>query len=95
MRPLNEGRSLNSGDTGQVERNIADLETAQRRPESELRRHVHYRMSTSCVCGSLNEGRSLNSGDTFANAAGVVCVSHFAQRRPESELRRHKSEECK
>ena len=63
---LNEGRSLNSGDTST---NAAMTATrmaspAQRRPESELRRHAAIDERRPLTAGPLNEGRSLNSGDT-------------------------------
>ena len=40
---LNEGRSLNSGDTPPAVASFATVSAAQRRPESELRRHLHAR----------------------------------------------------
>ena len=65
--PLNEGRSLNSGDTTHRSsgRRARDAQDAQRRPESELRRHIRERSRELEAAGTaLNEGRSLNSGDT-------------------------------
>ena len=62
--PLNEGRSLNSGDTSTaLSRSILTI-GAQRRPESELRRHSRCSTCSPIRSGALNEGRSLNSGDT-------------------------------
>ena len=37
---------------------------AQRRPESELRRHAQCLRAVCDIYSALNEGRSLNSGDT-------------------------------
>ena len=63
--PLNEGRSLNPGDTGRAARGMGIvLQPAQRRPESEPRRHRTDRPGSSRRRGALNEGRSLNPGDT-------------------------------
>ena len=42
---------------------------AQRRPESELRRHVRIRSWKPARSAPLNEGRSLNSGDTPATGS--------------------------
>ena len=55
--PLNEGRSLNSGDTGMPSAVASSVMNAQRRPESELRRH---RRSWE-VC-SLARTRSTKAG---------------------------------
>ena len=65
------------------------MRTAQRRPESELRRHPNLR-TDKLISGQepLNEGRSLNSGDTTPIPSGTSAATS-AQRRPESELRRH------
>ena len=63
----NEGRSLNSGDTSAPRRCCSptrSLSRAQRRPESELRRHERPALAPARRGRSLNEGRSLNSGDT-------------------------------
>ena len=87
-RHVNEGRSLNSGDTTRSRSGPSGLFFAQRRPESELRRHPRPSPRASGRRCSLNEGRSLNSGDTNTNVSSRD-ASEPAQRRPESELRRH------
>ena len=93
---LNEGRSLNSGDTADARHRrwkISGRDHAQRRPEPELRRHhlrpLRFRLARR-TC-TLNEGRSLNSGDTAAlrPSKRFTLGSRDAQRRPEPELRRH------
>ena len=61
---LNEGRSLNSGDTIYGSTALDWRGVAQRRPESELRRHTSAGGRRTPVRSTLNEGRSLNSGDT-------------------------------
>ena len=46
---------------------------AQRRPESELRRHAGDGIERQHAGDALNEGRSLNSGDTSTGeAVGAV-----------------------
>ena len=47
---LNEGRSLNSGDTSHASPHRARSLSAQRRPESELRRHMARTASVSANC---------------------------------------------
>ena len=87
---LNEGRSINSGDTSSANSSRPSSPiTAQRRPEHKLRRHPQKGVdATGRTCDSLNEGRSINSGDTFT---GEVIYEGLpdAQRRPEHKLRRH------
>ena len=61
---LNEGRSLNPGDTARAPRLDTSLHNAQRRPESEPRRHA-------------------------ASSSPALSMQMIAQRRPESEPRRH------
>ena len=65
QRSLNEGRSLNSGDTMVEVMSSPEGNSAQRRPESELRRHMWSMRRRRVFQRSLNEGRSLNSGDTM------------------------------
>ena len=91
FRALNEGRSLNSGDTGADGPAGTGAGHAQRRPESELRRHAAGCLGNRPSQSALNEGRSLNSGDTMASLR-LRSRSTTAQRRPESELRRHGQE---
>ena len=85
---LNEGRSLNSGDTRSGSGPGFPPHAAQRRPESELRRHRCCRCTDGSSVAALNEGRSLNSGDTAPRYRTISNIL-LAQRRPESELRRH------
>ena len=61
---LNEGRSLNPGDTIHEQRLLRGAVTAQRRPESEPRRHRPAGGPRTAAPSTLNEGRSLNPGDT-------------------------------
>ncbi len=61
--PLNEGRSLNPGDTAVAPAMRSFACTAQRRPEPEPRRHSRAPPPPDGT-RSLNEGRSLNPGDT-------------------------------
>ena len=64
-RPLNEGRSINSGDTiAHYPQADGSVNSAQRRPEYKLRRHQMARPMVCASSGPLNEGRSINSGDT-------------------------------
>ena len=72
---LNEGRSLNSGDTRIRAVTAGTSPSAQRRPESELRRHHLAPMPSAITPASLNEGRSLNSGDTRDSPDGEPRVS--------------------
>ena len=85
---LNEGRSLNPGDTRGVRADAPIRRGAQRRPESEPRRHPPPTRSPGNRPPALNEGRSLNPGDTVGSE-GVSRGTADAQRRPESEPRRH------
>ena len=62
--PLNEGRSLNPGDTARGWQAPRNTKAAQRRPESEPRRHAPRQARMDEGDGALNEGRSLNPGDT-------------------------------
>ena len=61
---LNEGRSLNPGDTPRCRAGVDGTVRAQRRPESEPRRHRSLRRTSTSAKRPLNEGRSLNPGDT-------------------------------
>ena len=61
---------------------------AQRRPESEPRRHGSPRCRSRSCRAPLNEGRSLNPGDTVFHQIPAD-AGEIAQRRPESEPRRH------
>ena len=63
--------------------------SAQRRPESEPRRHLDGAAHLPELFGALNEGRSLNPGDTRPDARHDDEGDVNAQRRPESEPRRH------
>ena len=91
-RTLNEGRSINSGDTwtgsGRFRRPCI---CAQRRPEYKLRRHIVSLVVALLDALPLNEGRSINSGDTRWRRSSGVSGLFFAQRRPEYKLRRHAS----
>ena len=61
---LNEGRSLNPGDTDFLVSHGVRALNAQRRPESEPRRHRSAGRGGWTDSSPLNEGRSLNPGDT-------------------------------
>ena len=67
---LNEGRSINSGDTAGAAPCAWRTESAQRRPEYKLRRHVvePAREGARRELLPLNEGRSINSGDTLTGS---------------------------
>ena len=86
---LNEGRSLNPGDTHSVIGGVATVMHAQRRPESEPRRHSGSSVRPPTIGTALNEGRSLNPGDTSSASRPPSVHRTTAQRRPESEPRRH------
>ena len=95
-RPLNEGRSVNPGDTRlqQAVTSALDGVTAQRRPERQPRRHAciaDHRAGRSVNPGdtpaALNEGRSVNPGDTPPRDGATPAET--AQRRPERQPRRH------
>ena len=64
------------------------MNTAQRRPGRESRRHATWR---SCPrrSATLNEGRDVNPGDTSSAGLGTVTSWIGAQRRPGRESRRH------
>ena len=73
MLALNEGRSVNPGDTPSSSRRHRDLEPvdiAQRRPERQPRRHDRHEgvrgWSSTPFNAPLNEGRSVNPGDTWS-----------------------------
>ena len=87
---LNEGRSINPGDTRALHA-MTDLRArcAQRRPEHKPRRHEHGRLRGREPRSALNEGRSINPGDTRAFGPGVDSPGRGAQRRPEHKPRRH------
>ena len=72
---LNEGRSLNSGDTAPSVAHWSRPLIAQRRPEPELRRHPPVRRGRAGGRHPLNEGRSLNSGDTPAWSRPARCLA--------------------
>ena len=86
--PLNEGRSLNSGDTINHWRMVCVRSGAQRRPESELRRHV---IQTELDGSDLRAQRRPESELRRHSQRGFTATARVgsAQRRPESELRRH------
>ena len=67
LRPLNEGRGLNPGDTAGGAGRSGNTSTAQRRPGPEPRRHEGMLWNENAAGVSLNEGRGLNPGDTGGN----------------------------
>ena len=71
---LNEGRSINSGDTRLMQVGPIDRFCAQRRPEYKLRRHPPRGAPRPGRATSLNEGRSINSGDTPAHPRSPACA---------------------
>ena len=88
---LNEGRSLNSGDTGGRSAPNGTKRCALNEGRSLNSGDTGgTRYTDRWQPAALNEGRSLNSGDTGGTWQGSPNV-RLAQRRPESELRRHKA----
>ena len=61
---LNEGRSVNPGDTQGVLVVVVYPQIAQRRPERQPRRHLTFSVRPYPPLCALNEGRSVNPGDT-------------------------------
>ena len=61
---LNEGRDLNPGDTHTPPESTGRVESAQRRPGPESRRHASSSRLPGLSDSTLNEGRDLNPGDT-------------------------------
>ena len=85
---LNEGRSVNPGDTQSTRADVGRSDSAQRRPERQPRRHTHQNRRGPAPTRTLNEGRSVNPGDTTIPLTHGV-GSAVAQRRPERQPRRH------
>ena len=80
VRPLNEGRSVNPGDTVSHPRPAFRRAwlTAQRRPERQPRLHVRWPCRPSRVLWRpLNEGRSVNPGYT---TRCTILDPHFGAR---------------
>ena len=88
--PLNEGRSLNPGDTTEIGATMRRMDTAQRRPESEPRRHRTFAACPS-IARSTAQRRPESEPRRHHDVRGIAHFSfRSAQRRPESEPRRHR-----
>ena len=68
--PLNEGRSINPGDTSLRHNGTTGHAGAQRRPEHQPRRHTPMPKMRMATRSPLNEGRSINPGDTSGSLSG-------------------------
>ena len=88
---LNEGRSINSGDTSQVDRRRARRpERAQRRPEHKLRRHTRERVCRPArTLDAQRRPEHKLRRHPRPSACSRSILSLPAQRRPEHKLRRH------
>ena len=87
---LNEGRSLNPGDTHERRVRLGFGFYAQRRPESEPRRHRPFHSPLEPFAQRRAQRRPESEPRRHMELRRARAAATFtAQRRPESEPRRH------